>query len=276
MAEPGAYAVDDLPVTVERDPAGRLHARALDLRTGAFFTDAHYLALADPARRGVEPLSPAAFARLVAVLRTVVRDDLEAVRLVWHRDGEGRGYRSEHEGRVFRVRPDGAHGTLVVDGQDVARLHAWPANWSRGIALREVLHGLIGLTASRSTVDRQAVLTHLSPRATATTTSGPDLAWPAWADRTGGATDVFVELGGPVAGARVPEPRHGQYVDLFSVGCAAVDVEAVTGPLKPAVKVHYDDPDRSLAYLTANGQNLRIIVETRPGRETMVVTVHFP
>jgi hypothetical protein len=117
---------------------------------------------------------------------------------------------------------------------------------------------------------------HLALRARSATTSGPNLVWPAWADRTSGATDLYVELGGPVAGARIAQPHYGQYVDLFVTDCSPVDVEAVVGRLQRMVKVHYDDPNMSVAHLTVAGQPVRVLVDTRRDRETMVVTVHFP
>lgn len=137
---------------------------------------------------------------------------------------------------------------------------------------------MLDLTATASPVTGQVVRDHLAPRARAITSSGRNLEWPPWADRTSGADDIYIELGGPVAGARISPPHYGQYVDLFVSDCTPVDVEAVVGPTQPLVKVHYDDPDRAAAYLTVNGQALRVLVETRRSRDrdTMVVTVHYP
>ncbi|HEV3364217.1 MAG TPA: hypothetical protein VG795_08770, partial [Acidimicrobiia bacterium] len=236
-----------------------------------------YLSVIASGGRRVEELAPGPFDRLVAALRRVASDDLQAARLVWENGPGDHHLRAEHEGVVYSIRQEGDGLALVVNGEEVDRLREWPPVWSRGVALRAELRALLDLAAApASPVTAQVIRDHLAPRARAITTSGPNLEWPPWADRTSGADDIYIELGGQVRGARISPPHYGQYVDLYVSDCSLVDVEAVAGPTQPLVKVHYDDPDRWAAYLTVNGQALRVLVERRRGWDSMVVTVHFP
>lgn len=120
MSEPRWYTVDDHPVVIQPGPDGTEHARVIDLRTGAFVTDDGYLTVVASGGKSVEELAPEPFARLVAALRQVASDDLQASRLVWE---QGDGYqvlRMEHEGVVYRVQPEDDGWSLMVNGQQVA------------------------------------------------------------------------------------------------------------------------------------------------------------
>lgn len=135
-AYPGHYAVADRPVRLERLPTGEVAALALDLRSGALVRDDGWLV--DLARRtdDVEEIPAAVFDRLVAALRRAASHARQVTPMTWRSTGDPeRPWRAALHGVTYVIEngdfPVEPRYTLVVDGQDVDHLDAWPRAWMR-------------------------------------------------------------------------------------------------------------------------------------------------
>lgn len=142
--------------------------------------------------------------------------------------------------------------------------------------LRDELRGLLDLARAAWPVTAQQVRDHLAPRAAAITTSNANLEHPPWADRVGSRDDVFIELGGDVAGVGLPaSARGGQYADLYVARGTLADVEAVAGPLSASPMLQPGSPARAVAYPEIGGHRLRVLTETDHQRRLRRVSVHY-
>ena len=153
---------------------------------------------------------------------------------------------------------------------------AGTAEPARRMTLRDELAGLLQLAEHHWPVTAAHVRDHLAPRAKAVTHSNQNLDAPSWATTVGDPEDTFVELGGDVAGIRIPhDHEYGQYAELYVVSGTAADVEAAAGPLKASPRIHFDSPEVSIAYPVVNGHHLRVLVEIASETRKMVVKVHY-
>lgn len=143
--------------------------------------------------------------------------------------------------------------------------------------MQATLRELLDLAKATWPVTAEHVIARLRPRAKAVTKSNANLDHPAWATSVSSADDTFLELGGEIAGAALPVDSrgHGQYVYLYVPGGKLADVEAVTGPLNKAPRVHWDSPQVSIAYPEIAGHRLRVLVEEARDGRGIVVKVHY-
>ncbi len=150
--------------------------------------------------------------------------------------------------------------------------------YAAAMSLQDELRGLLDVANRHWPVTAKHVEAYLAPRARSITHSNSNLDHPAWADRVGRPEDTFVELGGDIAGIRIPQDQGhggGQYAELFVVTGTIEDVEAVVGPLRETPRIHFDSPAMSIAYVPVNGHQLRVLVEINHDTKRMVVMVHY-
>jgi hypothetical protein len=150
------------------------------------------------------------------------------------------------------------------------------------ISLRDELRGLLALPEHHWPVTAEHVRRYLSYRARTVTRSNANLDIPKWATSVGSPDDQFIELGGDVAGIRLPVDarKTGQYAELHVVKGTREDIEAVLAAfpdvtLKRISKIHFDSPDEWIAYPNVAGHQLRVIVEFAFESKRMTVHVHY-
>jgi hypothetical protein len=98
------------------------------------------------------------------------------------------------------------------------------------------------------------------------------------ADRVGDVRDTFVELGGDVAGVRIPQIQTAgsdQYAELFVAKGTIADVEAVVGPAKRSLHMHPESPEMFIAYPIVAGHHLRVLIEQAYETKKLVVMIHY-
>jgi hypothetical protein len=133
---PRWLAIDDRPTRLDRTAPGATVAFALDLRTGAFVRDDAALGRLDAGGPAVDELTEEHAARLVAELQRLASYDRQATSMTWIPTGDPAfPYRAELDRATYTLRandfPIAPNYSLVVDGQDVDHLDAWPPGWER-------------------------------------------------------------------------------------------------------------------------------------------------
>lgn len=134
---PRFCTVDDHPVRLDRQPDGTVGACTLDLRSGALVRVDDIGGRLTGFRDGIDELDHAGFDRLVTALRRAASHVRQVTPMAWHATGDPElPYRARLDGTEFGLVegdvPVEPRYTLVVDGQDVDHLDAWPAAWTRG------------------------------------------------------------------------------------------------------------------------------------------------
>lgn len=152
-----------------------------------------------------------------------------------------------------------------------------PSNAARRVpvvSLRDEITGLLALAERHWPVEATDVRDYLAHRATAITHARSSLDIPSWATSFGDSRDTYLELGGDVAGVRIPYgDRDGLYVELYVANGTTKDVEAASGPLRATPRIHFDSPQGWIAYPIVNQHTLRVLVDI--SNQRMVVSLHF-
>lgn len=117
-------------------------------------------------------------------------------------------------------------------------------------------------------------------RATQVTTAGPNLEHPSWTTSVNGADDVFIDLGGDVAGIQLHEDSRGwgAYADLAVVRGTLAEAEAVLGPTRSVPRNPGDSASGPTvaAYVERGGHTVRVFLELDDARTGVRhVKLHF-
>lgn len=137
---PRYYAVNDRPVKMVATPEGGADILVLDMVTGAFVPDRSYFLRISEVGKDVDSLHEDQFHALVATIRNQIAEKRLAQSIVWHRTGDGElPYAALLDGRAHCVRvndfPAEPLYSLLVEGEWLADLEDWPANWVKPPAM---------------------------------------------------------------------------------------------------------------------------------------------
>ena len=148
------------------------------------------------------------------------------------------------------------------------------------MTLAEVLAQLLDLvgTTASSAADIQDRFSALS---TALQLAGPNFEHPPWATAVNGKSDVYLSLGGDVAGIHIWEDFRGwgAYASVVVTRGTLADVESVVGPTQPMPRAPDDfhSGEKVAAYVERQGKTVRVFTELRRDRAGVQnVTVSFP
>jgi hypothetical protein len=135
---PWYYAVNDRPVKIVLLPDGGADCLVFDFATGGFVPDRSYFARVSDTGVGkdVDQLTEEEFETLVASQRRRASERRRETPIVWARTGNAElPYRARLGTRSLTIRvndfPAMPLFTLLVDGQEVEDLDAWPSAWAK-------------------------------------------------------------------------------------------------------------------------------------------------
>jgi hypothetical protein len=131
---PWYYAVNDRPVKLVELPDGSLDALVFDFSTGGFVPDRSYFGRTSDPSGDVDQLTEEQFSARVHALRAPICAKRRATTMTWEITEDRKvPLRSKVGDRILTIRlndsPTDPPYTLLVDGEAVEDLDAWPEAW---------------------------------------------------------------------------------------------------------------------------------------------------